>query len=213
MDRVSTVEKARGKIRVVLESGTQYLLLKSVWAERRLEPGQEVDEEELSRWVASRQYKSALEKSVAMLAARACSEGEIRTKLRRTGYAPETADRVIARLRKEGFVNDREFARQWAAGRTGMKYGPRRIAQELGMKGVARTDAEEAVSEIPEEEMLENAVLLARKALSGAKAGEDPRKTRQRITAYVVRRGYDWDTAREACARVLNPEEDEDWPE
>ena len=34
-------------------------------------------------------------------------------------------------------------------------------------------------------------------------SGEDPRKTAARITAMLARRGYDYDTAREAISRVM----------
>ena len=46
-------------------------------------------------------------------------------------------------------------------------------------------------------------MLLVEKALSRASSGEEPRTTAARITAMLARRGYDYDTAREAISRVM----------
>ncbi len=211
MVQVSNVEKLRGqKIKITFEDGSSYLLLRSMYLDRPLEAGDEVDPKEYAQWVLTRQYRSALDKAVAMLAVRACSKGEIRQKLRRIGFSEETADMVIYKLEKNHLLNDEEFAAQWVQYRSGQKYGPRRISQELRIKGVSAEEAESALEEVPEEAQLENAVRLARKALQRAKAGEDPRKTRQKILASIVRRGYSWDLARQAVDQVLNA--DDEWP-
>ena len=211
MVQVNNVEKLRGqKVKITFDDGSSYLILRSMYLDRPLEAGDEVDPKEYAQWVLIRQYRSALDKAVAMLAVRACSKGEIRQKLRRIGYSEETADMVICKLEKNHLLNDGEFADQWVQYRSGQKYGPRRISQELRSKGVSAEDAESALEDIPEETQLENASALARKALQRAKADEDPRKTRQKVTAALVRRGYSWDLARRAVDHVLQPEDD--WP-
>lgn len=210
MVRISEVEKVRGRIRVVLDDGSEYLLLKSMLSERPLKVNDELDPEEFSSWVTQRQYRSALEKAVAFLAVRTCSKGEIDQKLRRIGYSPETVKMVLFKLDREGFLNDRDFADQWARYRSGQRYGPRRIAQELKMKGISGEDVESVLENLPEKEQLEDAVEIARKALKRAKSGEDPRKTREKMAAGIVRRGYSWDLARQACDQVLRDEEEWD---
>ena len=47
------------------------------------------------------------------------------------------------------------------------------------------------------------AVSIAKKGLSRSTAGEDPRKTLQRVMNTLVRRGYDWETARQACQTAI----------
>ena len=208
MVQVSEIEQVRGRrVKITLDDGSHYLLLRSMYQERPLEIGEAVDPKEYAQWVMTRQYRSALDKAVAMLAVRACSRGEIEQKLRRIGYAPDTIEMVIYKLEKNELINDQEFADQWAQYRAGQKYGPRRISQELRMKGVSAEEAESALAEILEEDQIIDAAVLARKSLQRAKAGEDPRKTRQRAMAAIVRRGYDWDTARQAIETVMGEEE------
>ncbi len=209
MVRVSDVENLRGgKVRITLDDGRHFLLLRSAYLDRPLEPGQEVDPAEYADWVLHRQYRSALDLAVSMLAARACSRGEIERKLRLKDYSPETVEKVLYKLESNHLLDDRAFADQWARYRAGMKYGPHRISQELRRKGVSSEDAETALDSVPESDQLESAVALAEKALRRGKADEDPRKARQRILAAIVRRGYGWDIARKAVDSVLSdPEE------
>ncbi len=206
---VRSVEKIRYRYKVILENGDHYWLTKGLYAERPLSPGDPIDSEEFAGWVTLRQYRSALEKAVAMLAARACSKGEISRKLKNSGYSDDTVNMVLYKLEKHELVDDSSFADQWAQYRAGMKYGPRKIAQELRYKGLSPEDTENALSSLSEETQLEQAALLARKGFARAKAGEDPRKTLQKVMASIVRRGYSWDTARAACEQYVQEAEDD----
>ncbi len=208
---VISVEKVRSRYKVLLDNGDSYWLTKGLFAERPLNPGELLDPEEFAGWVTLHQYRSALDKAVAMLAQRPCSTGEISRKLKNTGYAPDTVDMVLYKLEKHELTDDRAFAEQWAQYRSGQKYGPHRIARELKQKGLSSEDTENALSALSGEDQLEQATVLARKAFARAKAGEDPRKTLQKVLAAIVRRGYSWDIAREACEEyVRQAEEAED---
>lgn len=206
---VSEVETLKGRrVRILLDNGDQYTLLRSSYTERPLQPGDPVDPQEYASWVLLRQYRSALDKAVAMLAVRPCSKGEIEQKLRRTGYSADTVEMVLTKLASNDLLNDQEFAGLWAQYRAGQKYGPRRILQELKQKGVSAEDMSQALEELPEEDLQETAIQLAAKGLRRARAGEDPRKTRQRVMAALVRRGFSWEQARIALERALSGSED-----
>lgn len=202
MARVSSVTEVRYRVCVELDSGQRYYLKRSDLSGYPLEVNAEVDEDAFHRYVLARQYPEGLEKAVAMLAVRACSREEIRRKLTGRGICEEAADLVVYKLEKEGLLNDREFTEQWVRYRSGSKYGGKRIYRELRMKGIDEETAAEAVEGLDEEETLENAVSLARKVIGRRKPGEDLWKLKQKAMQSLVRRGYDWDTARKACDKV-----------
>ncbi|MBQ9211962.1 MAG: regulatory protein RecX [Clostridia bacterium] len=204
MVQVSSVEKVQGRrVRIVLENGSRYFILRSMYQERPLEEGDEVDPQEYAQWVLTRQYRSALDKAVSMLAVRACSKGEIEQKLHRIGYSPETIEMVIYKLEKNDLVNDQDFAAQWAQYRSGQKYGPRRISQELRHKGVSAEETALAIEDVSEEEQLASALSLAEKSLRRIRTEEDPRKAKQKAVTAIVRRGFSWDIARQAVEQVF----------
>ena len=88
-----------------------------------------------------------------------------------------------------------------------MKYGPRRIYQELRHKGVSEEDARVALESIDEEDTLSQAFSLAEKAVSRVRPGEDIRKAENRIMNSLVRRGFSWDIARQAVRAALQKED------
>ena len=73
----------------------------------------------------------------------------------------------MARLDEAGYINDTDFAEQWAASRTTKGMGARRIRMELRQKGVDSEAIDEALSAIDHDDMLSGALKAARKAASG----------------------------------------------
>ena len=77
MELIRDIVKERSRCCIILDQGEKYWLLASDLSEGSYAPGQEVDEEELSRFVLIRQYPRALNEAVSMLARRPCGKGEI----------------------------------------------------------------------------------------------------------------------------------------
>ena len=203
MDMITAITRERGRLRVTINDDSEVLVPLSLFRERPLTVGEPIDMEDYDQWLLLRQYRHALDRAVAFLAGRARSRREMEERLLRSGYRPCTVEMVLYKLEKEGLLDDADFARQWVDARSARRMGRGRIAQELRRKGVSAREAEEALEGLSEEEQLEGAIVLVEKAMTRTPSGEDPRKTAARITAMLARRGYDYDTAREAISRVM----------
>ena len=203
MDMITAITRERGRLRVIINDDSEVLVPLSLFRERPLTVGEPIDMEEYDQWLLLRQYRHALDRAVAFLAGRARSRREMEERLLRSGYRPCTVEMVLYKLEKEGLLDDADFARQWVDARSARRMGRGRIAQELRRKGVSAREAEEALEGLSDEEQLEGAIVLVEKAMARTPSGEDPRKTAARITAMLARRGYDYDTAREAISRVM----------
>jgi len=204
---IESIRRVRGKVYIAIGPEEIVIPLR-LFRERPLEEGGEIDLEEYEHWLLLHQYRPALERAVALLAARAHSKHEIEQKLRRSGYRPGTIEMVLYKLEKERLLDDADFAQQWVQARTDRKLGRRRIAQELRHKGVSAEEAEAALEDVDEEEQLAAAVALVEKAVARIKPGEDPRRAAQRITGMLIRRGFDWDIAREALRQAMRDVEE-----
>lgn len=207
MGYIEAIRSVRNRVTVSLDSGRTFTLRRRDLEELGLTEGAESEEAELEKEILRQQYRDALSAAVSLLAARPYSEQEIRRKLIDRGFCAETADLAVYRLRKEKLLDDSDFSRQWVRYRTGCRWGPGRILRELIAKGVDEETARGAISESDPEEAGNAALHLVRKALRNRKADEPPAKARQRIVQGLVRRGYDWDTAREAYERALEESE------
>jgi regulatory protein len=95
------------------------------------------------------------------LGGRAQSTGELRTRLRRRAERAGDVDEVLARLKENGYLDDRRFAEGFAAARlSNEKFGRTRVMQDLRQRRVAPSLAERAVrevySEVNEEALIED---------------------------------------------------------
>ncbi|MBQ8555123.1 MAG: regulatory protein RecX [Clostridia bacterium] len=209
MDLITEIRKERGRYRVTVSESEEFIVPASLMRERPLQEGQPIDTEEYDNWLMVRQYRHALDRAVAFLAARARSKREVEQRLLQAGYRPCTVEMVVYKLEREHILDDADFARQWVESRSSHKLGRSRIAMELRRKGIASDEAEEALSAIEDDDQLKGAVALAQKAAARIKPGEDPRKAANRIAGMLARRGYSWDIAKAAIDRTMGEPDDD----
>jgi regulatory protein len=130
---------------------------------------------------------------------RARTAQEVRKRLARAGFGELVVERVIERLLELGYLNDAEYARRYAESRFGAKgYGPQRIRRELRHRGVAEQETEAALEELLQTaDPLEAAREQAEKRWKRLEGETDPRKRRKKLSDFLVRRGFSFDTIRQ----------------
>lgn len=110
--------------------------------------------------------------------------------LRQRGGADAIIDATIDKLRGFNFINDETFARNWALSRAQSQgYGPRRIEQELKIKGVVDSVIRAVVKEIFDQEDEEKRAKKVLQKKFSSENFQDPRVLR-RALAFLQRRGY-----------------------
>jgi regulatory protein len=105
---------------------------------------------------------------------------------------------IMKRLTEYKFIDDNEFARFWIEHR---KKGFRILKFELTQKGIRKEIIEEVASNF-DLESKENALiekLLEKKSRS--LKNEAPQKAREKLIAYLLRRGFEYDEVKKAIAR------------
>lgn len=199
MVTIVTVTPVRNLVRIQLDSGAEYWLRKQdMYALSCLE-GNEVDEEVFLQQVRLLQYPRALNHAVSMLARRPCSRHEVFSSLQRHRYTEEIAALVVYKLEKENLLNDESFCEQWIRYKQDCRFGKKRILLELRQKGIPEDLARSALENTEDPDNSSGAFSLALRAWNRTKPEEDIRKSRQKVIACLVRKGYDWETARSAC--------------
>ncbi len=148
----------------------------------------------------SKPAESGEASALRLLAIRDHSREEMRRKLRGKGLGPEEVEEILQRLQASRLIDDRRYARHLAALYSREKlWGPQRLAQMLGNKGIASELTEEAVQlaeeECPSRERLRR--LLRSKIKSQGPGSVAPREKR-RLADYLHRRGFPWEDIQEA---------------
>lgn len=194
---ILSIEKKRGVVQVVLQDAPVLRIPTPLYRERPLHVGEEVDAEQHMAWMSARAYGFALDAAVIYLTARPRTIHEVSSRLSQAGYDMQTIDRVLARLAREGYLNDAAFADQWILSRSNRALGPHRLLQELKKKGIERNIIDSAMAQVEEEETLGAAVAHAKKLLARTR-GKDVQDIRNKAMQALVRRGYSWEIARRA---------------
>jgi regulatory protein len=161
----------------------------------------------------------AVEIAAHFLATRPRTRWEIRRRLRRSGATDEVIEATLTRLGDLGLADDVAFARWWAEQRDRhAPRGRRMVEAELRQRGVPREVIEELRgAEIAEPVLdaeglpateLERARAALEHHLRGRPVPAD-RLALQRLGMFLVRRGFDPQTARDAI-RQAGADDEED---
>lgn len=146
-------------------------------------------------------YWAAQAAALKYLGTRLKTAAEVEKKLRELEFEPDTCAAVLDFLHRYGYVDDARVARAYI--RDCARFHPRgwlRLQRELAEKGVAP-----AVIAAALEEARDRGDLNEEGAAYGLVAKRnpdlsDPREKR-RTAAFLERRGYRWDTIRQALER------------
>ncbi len=103
--------------------------------------------------------------------------------------APETIEAVLVDFRQKGYLNDTEWARQYAASLQRKRMGPRAIAQKLAIKGIPKETIQAVLGS---EEGQEEAILALLETRYRSRDLKDP-KERQKVIASLARRGFEFE--------------------
>jgi regulatory protein len=155
-----------------------------------------------------RDEQAARERCLRLLTQRSRSAAELRERLSSAGYDEYVIAGAISGLEGAGLVNDEEFARSWVTSRKAAgRAGRRRLAWELGRKGVDRGLIERVLAEELEAEVeTEQAMELARRRLRGRQSTE--RDERSRLRRYLLGRGFGFEAVDSVMERVIRESED-----
>ncbi|HMK91408.1 MAG TPA: regulatory protein RecX [Thermoleophilia bacterium] len=159
-------------------------------ARQQLFVGRQMTPDELQALIAAASRDQALSDAYRLLAHRARSRAELRSRLLAKGHTPEVVDGTLERLGGEGLVDDRAFAAAFVADKQRLAgWGNARIARELVRLGVAG----DVISGVLPDDHDESGAELerARAALERRGPATAPLdRARKRAFDFLVRRGY-----------------------
>ncbi|HSX40199.1 MAG TPA: RecX family transcriptional regulator [Candidatus Saccharimonadales bacterium] len=166
------------------------------------------------------EFEKYFNKALRFLSYRPRSEKEIRDNLKfKSRKSRKKADevdeviidRIINQLKELKFVDDEQFTRWWIEQRSEFRPKSMRIIKmELKQKGIDQ-DTIVQVLQNPEFKVqndLDKAKSLVQKQLRKYERFE-PLERKQKLAQYLGRRGFDWETIKQAVDPVRNETEDE----
>jgi len=181
----------------------------------RLSIGMEISQEELANLQNAIEYTRARDMAVVYLSHSPRSAKEVAKKLAEKEFSPASIERVIDLLIKNGYINDIDFASALIKRRLGESlHGKKRIVGELYQRGVAKSDILAAFAQIDEEgnDPRNSEETAARAALAKKLRNKDHAtiasnpKEIAKLTAFLARRGFDYNTIKHAMTMLESRE-------
>jgi regulatory protein len=177
----------------------------------RLKRGQVLSDADIERLRRADEAEQAHEKALRFLANRPRSEWEVRHNLMKAEFNGDTIDRVVERLTAVALIDDAAFARYWLDNRA--QFNPRghaALRQELRRKGVARAVIDDALRVAAADQSDDRAALQAALARADRFRQLPQAEFAQKLSAYLLRRGFSYEAVREAVAAAWRATQDDE---
>ena len=170
----------------------------------RLKIGASVSPESLNEIQAESETMRALDKALNFISRSQKTKKQVAEYLEGKGYLEKTIEAVLSKMSAYKFVNDQNYAKDYARSASKNK-GKRLISLELKRKGVSIDDMSEALDDIDSETETEAATKIAEKYL---RSKEKTRENAVKCYKYLLSKGFDYETAKEAANKIIKDEDD-----
>lgn len=143
-------------------------------------------------------FERAKNYAFLLLKFRPRSQVEISYRLKKKKFSEAIIKETTSFLKDKGFIDDDYFARAWIESRLKRPFGFKRIKQELKLKGLKAETIDKEIDSAKTNYCEQDIVAkLAKQRLANLKHIE-PQKAKQRVYAYLLRRGFSPDVIMDA---------------
>jgi len=155
-----------------------------------LDVGHELDDEKIISLQAEDEQEVAYQRVLKFISHRMRTEGEIRRNLIKHKIQSEVINDVLQRLRRNGLVNDKQFAKIWVENRNEFRpRAHRMLTYELRQKGITDEIISQILDSIISDEVL--ALKAAQNQVRKYNGLEWP-NFRRKLSGYLARRGFSY---------------------
>ncbi|CUP65758.1 recombination regulator RecX [Clostridium baratii] len=201
--KIETGKRNKERVNVYIDDEYAFSINMELVYKFGLKVNEEVNKEKLIEISKSENLSKCKESALRTIERSYKTEKEIRDKLLSKEFDIETVDSTIDFLIEYGFIDDSKFVSMYIKDRIRTQ-GRNKIRYSLISKGVNKLLIEEAFSELDRDDEMERATILCeKKYLNISKREDDDFKIKNKLTRYLLGRGYDYDIAKEVIREVF----------
>jgi len=197
--KLNTGKSREKRVNVFLDGKFAFSLLAEVAIKEGLQVGQELSANQVEALSKSDHYHRCFNAAIRYLGYRPRSEAETRQRLQRHGFDSNSTEKVIAKLKEQGLVDDTAFARFWKENRESFSPRSRWLTRlELQRKGLDGGIIEQVAGEVDDgDSAYRAAISKARRLLPS-----DYRDFRRRLGEHLRRRGFGYEVINNTVEKV-----------
>ncbi|MFH1775378.1 MAG: RecX family transcriptional regulator [Chloroflexota bacterium] len=208
MSKITAIRIGGGRTKraaVSLDGRFAFNLAAEVAASENLKTGQELSEGQVEALLKADKFHRCLEAALSYLSYRPQSESEIRQRLKRRGFAGDSIEGALSKLKEQELIDDTAFAHFWKENRDSFNPRSQRLIRlELGRKGIATGTIDQVVDDASDSD---NAYRATRRKARSLPLADYP-GFRRRLGEYLRRRGFSYDVINHTVSRMWQEREE-----
>ncbi len=208
---IRIVKKGKSDVTIYFDNNSMLFLAVEVFLKSGLKKGDDISEDRFSLLIEQNKLFHIKQRAFRLLGRRQHASSELSRKLWNKDYEQKLIDEVIEDLQKKGYLDDKEFIRAFVAEKSKSKnWSIKKIKAELFNRGVASKLIDEMLYEQPVESDLKSAMKLAKKKYEVLlKRNLEPKELRNKLSAFLFSKGFEYDLIKEVCDRLIKAYDEE----
>lgn len=193
--KIISLKKKSNDIIITLEDLSSFKIDYRTFVDHRIHKDVDITDDLFKLLSEESSFFKCKDAAFRFLSRRLHSTGELKLKLMKKSFSREIIEKVINELIQKNYLNDEEFAFQFAKEKLKKgKVGIHKIENELKRKGVNKSIIETIISKIDETNYQNNILELIQKKINQIKNKEtDKRKIKSKIISFLLSKGYDYE--------------------
>jgi regulatory protein len=168
-----------------------------------LKKAESLTEQKIKQILRQKNENEAKDIALRFLSFRRRTEKEVQDKLQKKGFDDKTIKKTIEKLKEYDLINDLEFAIAWVKERLAYKpRGKKLLRQELWKKGIKKEIIDQVIQELCQDE--DKSALELLEKMKNRYKNLEPQVAKRRMYGYLLRRGFSYETAKNAL-KLSNP--------
>ena len=198
-------EISQSRCRIYVDGNFAFVLYKGEIRLYKIREQEEISEETYRKITEEVLVKRAKLRCMNLLKSRPYTEYQLREKLRQGEYSQEIQDIAITYVKSFGYVDDVQYAKDYALSQTETK-SRRAISESLMGKGIAKEIVEEVFADLEEDGNMSDERKLAEKWMEKKKFSPEKAdyKEQQKMAAFLYRKGIPMEVIRKAIRGFID---------
>jgi len=200
------LKKGKSDVTIHFDDDTKLFLAVEVFLKSGLKKNDEISDDRFSFLIEENKKFHIKQRAFRLLGRRQHSVAELKNKLWNKDYDKRLIDEILAQLIESNYLDDKEFANAFVEEKLkAKKWSKRRLKSELIKKGIKPDLISEALnSKVSGSDNFDNAFAVAKKKYESLKKRDlEPKEIRNKLSTFLLSRGFEYDTVKEVCDQII----------
>jgi len=200
------VKKGKSDVTIHFDDDAKLFLAVEVFLKSGLKKNDEISDDRFSLLIEENKRFHIMQRAFRLLGRRQHSIAELKQKLWNKDYDKKLIDEVLTQLSESNYLDDKEFANAFVEEKLkAKKWSERRLKGELIKKGIKPDIISEVLNQkISSNHNFENALTVAKKKYQSLKKRNlEPIELRNKLSTFLISRGFDYETVKEVCEKII----------